>query len=186
MGASASISSSIAGRYATALFELSLEAGQIDALQNDISALGDALSGSAELRDLMSSPLYHRDQAQAAIGAVASAMGLSDVLANTLRLMASKRRLFVVPALVGAVGDLIAQHKGIVVADIVTARALSDEQTAKITQSLHKSLGKTVNLNATVDESLIGGLVLKVGSRMIDTSIRSKLNSLQHSMKEVG
>jgi F-type H+-transporting ATPase subunit delta len=113
-------------------------------------------------------------------------MKLSAVLANTLGLMASKRRLFVLPQLLAALRDLIAEEKGEVTADVTVAAPLTKTQETKLAASLKKTVGKTVKLNTTVDDSLIGGLIVKVGSQMIDTSIRSKLASLQNAMKEVG
>ena len=107
-------------------------------------------------------------------------------MSNTLALMASKRRLFVLPQLVVALREAIAEDNGEVTADVTSASALTKAQSDKLAKTLKAKLGKTVTINATVDESLIGGLVVKVGSKMIDTSIRSKLNSLQNVMKEVG
>ncbi len=176
----------IAGRYATAMFELAKENSAIDALEADTAALEAALGESADLRDLIHSPIYSREATEAAIGGVASAMGLGDTTANTLRLMAQKRRLFVVPALLAELRDRIADHKGEVTADVVSAKALTKTQADKLAATLKAAVGKDVTLNATVDESLIGGLVVKVGSKMIDTSIKSKLSTLQNSMKEVG
>jgi F-type H+-transporting ATPase subunit delta len=182
----ASISTGIAARYATAMFELAQEEGALDALEADVAALEAAMAESAELRDLISSPVYGRGETEAAIGGVADAMGLNAVTANTLRLMASKRRLFVLPALLRALRERIAEHKGEITADVVSAKALTKEQSQKLQKALSASVGREVQLNATVDESLIGGLVVKVGSKMIDTSIRAKLNTLQNTMKEVG
>ncbi len=113
-------------------------------------------------------------------------MKLSPMMANTLALMAQKRRLFVLPQLVQTLRDIIAADKGEVTADVTSAKALTKTQADKLAASLKKSTGKTVTLHQTVDETLIGGLIVKVGSKMIDTSIRSKLNSLQNAMKEVG
>ena len=113
-------------------------------------------------------------------------MGLSAVMTNTLSLMASKRRLFVVPQLVQALREKIAEEKNEVTADVVSAKALTQTQSKKLAETLKARVGKDVTINATVDESLIGGLIVKVGSKMIDTSIRSKLSSLQNAMKEVG
>ena len=182
----ASISTGIAARYATAMFELATEAKALDALEADVFALEAVLADSADLSDLITSPIYSRDETEAAIGAVAAAMGLNDMTGNTLRLMAAKRRLFVVPALLRALRAQIAEHKGEVTADVISAKALTKTQSDKLAKALKASVGKDVNLNATVDESLIGGLVIKVGSKMIDSSIRSKLNALQNTMKEVG
>ncbi|WP_227284252.1 F0F1 ATP synthase subunit delta [Boseongicola sp. H5] len=186
MSEPASISMGIAARYATAMFELATEAKALDALQADVAALEGALAESDDLADLITSPIYSRDETEAAIGAVAKAMGLNDMTGNTLRLMASKRRLFVLPALLRALREKIADHKGEVTADVVSAKPLTKTQSEKLSKALKASVGKDVNLNTTVDESLIGGLVVKVGSKMIDSSIRSKLNALKNTMKEVG
>ena len=186
MSETASISTGIASRYATAVFELASEGKALDALEADLAALDGALADSADLRDLIASPIYSRDEMQAGIAAVASAMGLGATLGNTLQLMAAKRRLFVVPQMITALRAMIADHKGEVTADVVSAKALTKTQSDKLAKALKAAVGKDVKLNATVDESLIGGLVVKVGSKMIDTSIRSKLNTLQNTMKEVG
>ena len=120
------------------------------------------------------------------MAALARAMKLSGTVANTLGLMASNRRLFVLPQLLAALRAMIADEKGEVTAEVTSAAALTKAQADKLAKTLKASVGKTVKLNTTVDESLIGGLVVKVGSKMIDTSIRSKLASLQNAMKEVG
>ncbi|MEM9970431.1 MAG: F0F1 ATP synthase subunit delta [Pseudomonadota bacterium] len=186
MSETSSLSSGIASRYATAVFELAKDAGELETLEGDVDAVHAALTDSADLRDLITNPVYTRDEQGAAIGAVAEQMGLSETLANTLRLMASKRRLFVMPHLMNSLRDLIADEKGEVTAEVQSARALSDAQQSKLAETLKASVGKDVKMNVTVDEALIGGLVVKVGSRMIDTSVRSKLAALQNTMKEVG
>ena len=186
MSESASISTGIAGRYATAVFELAKDGKELDALENDIDALDAALSGSADFRDLINSPVYSREAQGEAVAALADKMGLSGTTANTLKLMASKRRLFVLPQLVTALRNQIADEKGEVTAEVQTANALSAAQEEKLAATLKASVGKDVKMKVTVDESLIGGLIVKVGSKMIDTSIRSKLAALQNTMKEVG
>lgn len=186
MSEPASISTGIAARYATAMFELAQESGALDALEADVATLEAALADSAELRDVIASPIYGRDETAGAIGGVADAMGLNAMTGNTLRLMAQKRRLFVLPALLRQLRERIAAHKGEVTADVVSSKALTKAQAAKLQKALSASVGREVKLNTSVDESLIGGLVVKVGSRMIDTSIRTKLSALQNTMKEVG
>ena len=186
MSESASISSGIAARYASAVFELAKEGGDLAALEQDIDALDGAISESADFRDLIHSPIYSRDAQGNAVAAVAAKMGVSGTVANTLKLMASKRRLFVLPQLVGALRDLIADEKGEVTADVTSATKLSADQEKTLAETLKSAVGKDVKMNITVDESLIGGLIVRVGSKMIDTSIRSKLMSLQNTMKEVG
>ncbi len=182
----ASISTGIAARYATAVFELAKESDNLADLEGDIAALEDALAESADFNSLISSPLHSRDVQAKAMSAIADKMGLSQTMASTLALMAAKRRLFVLPQLVRALRAAIAKDKGEVTADVVSAKPLTKTQESKLAKSLKSSFGKDVIINSTVDESLIGGLVVKVGSKMIDTSIRSRLNSLQNAMKEVG
>ncbi|MEM1372454.1 MAG: ATP synthase F1 subunit delta, partial [Pseudomonadota bacterium] len=125
MSEPASISTGIAGRYAGAVYELATEANQIASIESDIAALTTAMGESADLNTLLHSPIYTRDEQQAAISAIAGKMGLSDVMANTLSLMASKRRLFVVPQLLQALRALIAEEKNEVTAEVVSAKALT-------------------------------------------------------------
>ena len=182
----ASISSGIASRYATAVFSLAKEDKKLKPLEADVDALDGALIGSADLRTLVSSPVYSRAEMGQAISAVAKKMKLQPIMVNTLALMASKRRLFVLPSLLAVLRTRIAEEKGEVTAEVASAKALTKTQAASLAKTLKAQLGLDVKIKATVDESLIGGLVVKVGSKMIDTSIRSKLNALQNKMKEVG
>ena len=182
----ASFTSGISGRYATALFELARDAGEIDALEKDLDALAAALDDSADLRALITSPIYSRDQQAKAMAAGAGKMGLGALTANTIGLMATKRRLFALPQTIAAVKSLIAADRGEVTAEVTSAKALTEKQSADLAEALRAAVGKDVIIKTTVDESLIGGLVVKLGSRMIDTSIRAKLNRMQHAMKEVG
>jgi len=182
----ASISAGIAERYANALFELAQDDQGLDALEADVDTLDAALRESDDLRTLVHSPLYTRRQQETGIGAVARAMGLSAITANTLALMARKRRLFVLPYLLRTLREMIAEAKGVVTAEVTSAAALSDEQARRLAETLRDKVGKDVRLKASVDERLIGGLVVKVGSRMIDTSIAARLAALQNAMKEVG
>jgi F-type H+-transporting ATPase subunit delta len=182
----ASISTGIAGRYATAVFDLAREGGQIAALEADVDALDAALKDSADLRDLISSPIYSRDEQAKAIATIGQRMALTQIMQNVLALMARNRRLFVLPQLTAGLRARIADEKGEVTAEVTSASALTPAQTDRLAQTLSANVGKTVKINETVDTGLIGGLVVKVGSKMIDTSIRSKLAALQNTMKEVG
>ena len=182
----ASISLSIAGRYALALFELAREQGALAALETDTDALGDALSVSPDFAAMISSPVIERDEQAAAVQAIAMKMGVSTLMANTLALMASKRRLFVIPQLVADLRARIAAEKGEVTAEVASPVALTPDQAARLMDTLKASSGKEIKLKATVDESLIGGLIVKLGSTMIDTSVKAKLAALQNAMKEVG
>jgi F-type H+-transporting ATPase subunit delta len=180
------LSSSAAGRYATALFELALEEGALEEVERDINALADALDASDDLRTLISSPIYSREEQGRALAAVASSMGLGALASNVVALMASKRRLFVLPEMISIFQKLLAEHRGEVSAEVVSARPLSDAQAAALTEKLKAAIGREVKLKSAVDEDLIAGLVVKVGSRMIDTSISAKLNALKNAMREVG
>nr|WP_254604278.1 F0F1 ATP synthase subunit delta [Leisingera sp. ANG59] len=182
----ASISAGIAARYATAVFDIAEENKALDSLETSINDLAAALADSPELNSLINSPLVSREEQGAAITAVADKMGIDPVLRNTLALMADKRRLFVVPALIEALRARLADARGEVTAEVVSAKALTKTQSEKLAKTLAERVGKKVTINASVDASIIGGLVVKVGSKMIDSSIRSKLNSLQNAMKEVG
>jgi F-type H+-transporting ATPase subunit delta len=182
----ASISAGIAERYAAALFELARDGKAVQGLETDVDALDAALSASADLRDLIASPLYSRDDQAAAIGAIAARMGLSPLTGHTLALMAQKRRLFVLPQLLAALRGMIAEAKGEVTAEVASAVALTPAQAAALAETLKSRVGKAVKLKATVDPALIGGLVVKVGSVMVDTTTRAKLAALQNAMKEVG
>ncbi len=186
MSEPASISTGIAARYATAVFELAKEGGALATLEADTDTLDAALNESGDFRDLIQSPVYSREAQGAAVATIAERAGLSGIVTNTLGLMAAKRRLFVLPQLVAALKKLIAEEKGEVEAEVTSAQPLTDDQRARLADTIKARVGKDIKLNTSVDETLIGGLVVKVGSRMIDTSIRSKLAALQNTMKEVG
>ncbi|HSF94112.1 MAG TPA: F0F1 ATP synthase subunit delta [Thermohalobaculum sp.] len=178
--------SSAAGRYANALFELASEGDALSQTEQDMEALGQALEASDDLRNLLGSPIYTREDQARAMAAVAEAMNLSTLVRNVVALMASKRRLFVLGDVIEIFAMLMAEHRGEVTAEVTAARALSKAQQTALAKSLKAAIGREVKLNLAVDEGIIGGLVVKVGSKMIDTSIRSKLASLQNAMREVG
>jgi F-type H+-transporting ATPase subunit delta len=182
----ASISLGIAARYASALFDLAKEGGALAALEADTTALTETLAASEDLRAVIASPVVSREDQGKVMAAIAGKLGLSTLMSNTIALMADKRRLFVLPQLMSRLADLIAEEKGEVTAEVTAARALSAAQSKKLAETLKATVGKTVKLKTTVDESLIGGLVVKLGSTMIDTSVKAKLAALQNAMKEVG
>ncbi|SEV92852.1 ATP synthase F1 subcomplex delta subunit [Cognatiyoonia koreensis] len=182
----ASISTGIAQRYASAVFDLSKEGKGLKALESDIAALEVAMDDSADFRTLLTSPLYSRDEQSGAVAAIAKKMKLSPTTTNVLGLLATKRRLFVLPQLVSTLRERLAEERGEVTAEVTSAKALTKAQTDKLAKTLKAQVGKAVTIKETVDESIIGGLIVKVGSKMIDTSIKSKLNALQNKMKEVG
>jgi F-type H+-transporting ATPase subunit delta len=180
------MSTGVAARYAAAIFELAKEGKALAALESDIDALDAALAESADLRMMISSPLISREQQGEAIVAIAKKMNLSVLTTNSLALMASKHRLFVMPQLIAELRQMIAVEKGEVTAEVTSATPLTAAQTEKLIATLKARVGKDIKLKTTVDESLIGGLVVKLGSMMIDTSIRAKLAGLKNAMKEVG
>jgi F-type H+-transporting ATPase subunit delta len=182
----AAISSGIAERYATAIFELAKENGSLARLEENTEDLGAVMRESDDMRALIASPIVGREAQSAAITAIADKMDLTPELRNGLAVMSTKRRLFVLPQLLARLDALIAEDKGEVTAEVTSAKALTKAQSDKLARTLKARVGRDVKLNATVHESLIGGLVVKVGSKMIDTSIRSRLDSLQNAMKEVG
>jgi F-type H+-transporting ATPase subunit delta len=155
-------------------------------VEADLDQIEAALAGSDDFRAMITSPIYSRDEQATAVKALAAKMGLSETMTGALGVMAGKRRLFVLPQLVAALREAIAADKGEVTADVTAAKAMTKAQQDKLAKALKASVGKDVKINLAVDESLIGGLVVKVGSKMIDSSIRSRLNALQNSMKEVG
>ena len=186
MSDTSSLTSGVAGRYATALFDLATEAKNLPAIEADLETLSAALAGSEDLQNVINSPLLSREEQGGVMAAVTKKLGLSDTVSNTVALMAEKRRLFALPDVIDAVKALAAEARGEVTADVTAAKKLTKAQQDALAKALKKSVGKDVEINMTVDESIIGGLIVKVGSKMIDTSIASKLSKLQNVMKEVG
>lgn len=186
MSESASISSGIASRYATALFDLAKEDKALKGLEADATALQNALAASPQLGAMISSPIISRNEQTGAIKAIAAKMGVAPLMANTLALMGANRRLFVLPQFIADLRARISAEKGEMTAEVIAAKALTAAQSKKLAATLKAKVGKDVILKTTVDETLIGGLVIKLGSTMIDTSIKAKLSALQNAMKEVG
>ena len=182
----AGISTGIAARYATAVFDLAKEGKDIKALETDVAALQAAIADSADFTTLLTSHLYNRDEQGAAVTAISKKMGLSVTVSNVLSLLVAKRRLFVLPHMLAVLQDRLADERGEMTAEVTTAKSLTKAQSDKLAKTLSGQVGKTVTIKQTVDESIIGGLIVKMGSRIIDTSIAAKLNALHNTMKEVG
>lgn len=178
--------SGVAERYANALFELALEAGSLEVAAADFARVAALLDESAELRRLVRSPVFSADGQYRAIAAVLDKAAISGLVANLVKVAAQNRRLFSVPDVITAFGRLLARHRGEVSAEVTSANPLSEAQIKDLKSALKATLDKDVSLETSVDPSLIGGLIVRVGSRMIDGSVRTKLNSLKFSMKEVG
>ena len=182
----ATIVSGVAQRYAGALFELALEANALDAVASDLEAFGRLVEESADLARLVRSPVFAADAQVRAVSAVLARAGISGLAANLIKIAAQNRRLFVVPDMIKAYRALLAAHRGEATADVVSAAPLSDAQVSALKDALRGVTGgKDVKLVSSVDPSLIGGLIVKVGSRMIDTSLKTKLTSLKVALKEV-
>ncbi len=178
--------SGVAGRYATALFDLAKDEKAVPAVSKDLDTFAALLDGSDDLTRLVRSPVFSaEDQAKALQGVLKKAK-IGGLTANFLQLVARNRRLFAVRDMVSAFRALVAADKDEMVAEVTSAHPLKVAQQKSLKAALKSVTGKTVTLEESVDPALIGGLVVKVGSRMIDTSIRTKLNSLQTRMKEVG
>jgi len=180
------IVSGMAGRYATALFELALENNAIDAVSGDLERFDRLVIESADLARLVRSPVFGADQQERALAAVLDKIGIGGLAAKFLKLVALNRRLFAVRDMIRVHRALVARHKGELTAQITVAEALNDAHRTAIKDALTSVTGKDVGLDVKVDPAIIGGLVVKLGSRMVDSSLRTKLNSIKHAMKEVG
>ena len=183
METSGGIRASLAGRYASALFDLARDQRQIESVGNSLDALGQALLDSKEFSDLVGSPLVSRDEAGKAFAALAPQIGLDPITGNFLGVLARNGRKGELRNVIRAFRRLAAEHRGETTAEVVTARPLSDDQLSALRQQLRTRAGRDVNIEATVDQNILGGIVVKLGSQMIDASIRTKLNRLALAMK---
>ena len=176
----------MSGRYATALFELARDQNSIDAVKADLDKFDAMLGESADLKRLVRSPVFAADAQLKALSAVLDKVGIAGVAANFLKVLTNNRRLFAVDDVIRAFGTLVAKYKGEASAEVTVAEPLSDKNLDALKAALKQVSGKDVTLNVKVDPSIIGGLVVKLGSRMVDSSLRTKLNSIKHTMKEAG
>lgn len=176
----------VAQRYAGALFDLALDAGAVDQVAADLDAFEGLVKESADLKRLVMSPVFAAEEQIRAISAVLARTGIGGLAANLIRLAAQNRRLFAIPDMIAGYRALVAAHRGEATASVVSAEPLSDDQVAALKDALAGATGgRQVKLVSSVDPSLIGGLIVKVGSRMIDTSLKTKLTSLKVALKEV-
>ena len=178
--------SGVSGRYATALFELARDENSIDAVKADLDRFAAMLDESADLKRLVRSPVFAAETQLKALSAVLEKAEITGVSANFLKVLAANRRLFAVSEVIRAFNALVAKFKGEATADVTVAETLSDKNLEALKAALKSVTGKDVTLDVKVDPSIIGGLVLKLGSRMVDSSLRTKLNSIKHAMKEAG
>jgi F-type H+-transporting ATPase subunit delta len=179
-------SSGVAGRYATALFELALEQRALDQVAADLDRFNQALDASADLVRLVKSPVFSAEEQGRALDAVLASLKIEGLTRNFLLLAAKNRRLFAASDMIRAFRAMLARHRGETSATVTAAAKLTESQLTALKQALKAALGKEVMIEERVDPALLGGLVVKVGSRMVDTSLRTKLNSLKVAMKEVG
>jgi len=180
---SGGIQASLAGRYAIALFELANEQKQLDAVSESLAALKQALADSEDFRALTTSPLIGRDQALRAVAATAAAMKVDPITANFLGVLAKNRRLAQLGNVIRAFNTLAARHRGEITAEVTSAHKLDEGQVDAIRKNLRTRYGSDIAVDLSVDPAILGGLVVKIGSRMIDGSIRTKLNNLALAMK---
>jgi F-type H+-transporting ATPase subunit delta len=184
LAAEAPILSGMAGRYATALFELALEANAVEAVQADLDRFDALVAESADLNRLVRSPVFSAKEQLQALSAVLDRVGISGLAANFLKLAASNRRLFAVRDMIKAFRALVAEHKGEATAAVTVAEPLKDQHVNALRDALKSVTGKDVDLDIKIDPAILGGLVVKLGSRMVDSSLRTKLNGIKHAMKE--
>ncbi len=182
-GNQANITAGLAGRYASALFDLARDGGAIETVESSLTALTTALAESGDLAALAGSPLVSRANGAKAIAAVAKSMGLDDLTTRFLGVLADNRRLADLPAMIRAFAQIVAAHRGEVTAEVTTAHPLADDQLTALKQQLRTRVGRDVAIISKVDPAILGGLVVKLGSQLIDASIRTRLNTLATAMK---
>lgn len=183
METSGGIRASLAGRYASALFDLARDQRQIDAVGKSLDALSQALADSKDFSELVISPLVSRQEAGKAFAAIAPQLSLDPVTANFLGVLARNGRKKELRSVIRAFRRLAAEHRGETTAEVITVRVLNDDQLAALKRQLRIRAGREVNVDAAVDPSILGGIVVKLGSQQIDASIRTKLNRLAQMMK---
>jgi len=175
----------MAGRYATALFELARDSNAIEQVQADLNGFDTMVASSPDLTRLVRSPVFSAEDQAKALIAILEKAGIKGIAANFLRVVAANRRLFAAREIIRGFNALVARHKGEVTAQVTVAEQLSDARMGEIRDALKQVTGKDVQVDVDVDPSIIGGLKVKLGSRMIDASLRTKLNSIKLAMKEV-
>jgi F-type H+-transporting ATPase subunit delta len=178
--------SGVSGRYATALFELARDEKSIDAVKADLDRFEAMLADSADLTRLVRSPVFSADAQSRAVAAVLERAEMTGTSAKFLKVLTANRRLFAVSDVIRAFRALVARFRGEATAEVTVAEQLNDRNLDALKTALKSVTGKDVALNVKVDPSIIGGLVVKLGSRMVDSSLRTKLNSIKHAMKEAG
>ncbi|VAW22154.1 ATP synthase delta chain [hydrothermal vent metagenome] len=185
MSTSSSVVAHIARPYARALFDLATEEKNVPEVEKSLDELGVLIGQSEDFSDFLKSPVISADIKTAIIDKIVARAGFPEIVANFIRLVAKNDRLLVLPAIIPAFGELAAKQRGEVRAEITSATPLNKQQLSSLGAVLKKQIGKSVKLDTNIDPSLIGGLMVKVGSRMIDSSIKTKLTAMKIAMKEV-
>lgn len=180
---SGGIKASLQGRYASALFDLASENGTVSAVETDLEKVGQAIKESADFAALIRNPQISREAAGKALEAIAGVLGLSDLTKNFLGVLAANRRLSALPEIIRAFAAIAAAQRGEATAEVTSAHALTDDQVEQLRQKLEVREGRKVKVRTSVDPDLLGGLVVTIGSKRIDSSIRTRLNSLAQAMK---
>lgn len=178
--------SGVTSRYASALFDLALAEKKIPAVEKDLGRFDALLKGSDDLKRLIVSPVFSADDQSVAIDAILTKAKITGLVGNFIRVVANNRRLFAMLDMLPAYRKLAAEHRGEVTADVTVAEKLTGEQTKELKAALKSVVGKEVAVNAIVDPSILGGMIVKVGSKQIDTSLKTRLSSLKLALKEVG
>ncbi|MDF2617418.1 MAG: synthase delta subunit [Xanthobacteraceae bacterium] len=177
--------SGVAGRYATALFELARDANAVDAVKADLDRFAALIAESDDLKRLVRSAVFSSEEQERAVAAILDKAGIGGLAGNFFKTVAANRRLFTVEAIIRAYEALVFAYKGEVMAEVTVAQPLSDSHAATLKQALDAMTGKNVKLAVEVDPSLLGGLKVKLGSKLVDASLKTKLNSIRTAMKEV-
>jgi len=178
--------SGLAQRYASALYDLADEKGALDAVAGDLKGLNGLIGESEDFRRFIKSPVMSRGDQTKGIAAIGEKAGLNALTRKFLGLIASNRRLFALPGMIAGFLEILAKRRGEVTAEVVSAQALTEGQKTELIAQLKKTVGRTVSLTTKVDDTILGGLIVKVGSRMFDSSLKSKLQRLKLVMKGVG
>ncbi len=178
--------SGVAERYAAALFDLARDEKALDAVGDDLANFQSLLDESEDLMRLVRSPVFSAEEQTRAVAAILDKAGIKGMAANLIKVSAANRRLFAVPEMIIAYRQMLSKERGEIFASVTSAEPLSDSQVAALKAALKDAMGKDVLLDQKTDAALIGGLVVQVGSRMIDTSLRTKLNAMKYAMKEAG
>lgn len=178
--------SGVAERYASSLYELASEAGSVDQIGAELAGFQTLINESADMKRFIESPVFSAEDQLRAVAAVLEKAGISGLSANFIKVAAANRRLFAIPGMIKSYFQIVARNRGEISADVTSAHALTSTQENELKATLKGVTGKEVAINVTVDPSILGGLIVKVGSRQIDTSLRTKLSTLKLALKEVG